>query len=121
MTILYQFLYRDEDIYISRSAAEIIKHYGLDHQGHKLAEECAELLAAAARCNADTNPDAEHAEHYLEELADVILVLEQIIGSMPAKVGRRLAEIVMTKADRQLRRMSQEKEREAARDIGHGC
>lgn len=121
MTILYQFLNRDEDIYLTRTAAEIFEHYGPEHQAYKLEEECAELLAAAARCNADINPDAEHAEHYLEELADVILVLEQIIGSMPAKVGRRLAEIVMTKADRQLRRMSQEQEREAARDIGHGC
>ena len=59
------------------------------------------------------------AKDLAAEMADVVLLLEQIVGEMPPNAGR-LAGIVMAKADRQLRRMSQEKEREAARDIGHG-
>jgi hypothetical protein len=59
--------------------------------------------------------------HAREELADVILMLEQIVGSLNAKEGRMLAELVMAKADRQLRRISAEKDAASHRDPAHGC
>ena len=114
MTILYSFLSRDEDIFLTRAATDIIKFYGIGHQTIKLEEECAELIAAIARFNGDGDPCEEHAEQILEELADVILVTEQIVGAMSAKTGRRLANIVMAKADRQLQRISKEKEEKHA-------
>lgn len=119
MTILYQFLTRDEDIYLTRTAGEIISHYGPGAQLIKLQEECCELVAAIVRCS--LKPGDEHEAQFYEELADVTLMIEQIIGSMDAKQGRRLAEIVMAKANRQLRRMAEEDDKAAARDMAHGC
>ena len=119
MTILYQVLTRDEDIYLTGAASDIIKHYGWEHQVFKLLEEAGELIAASMRAyNDQTEKSNAHAR---EELADVILVLEQIVGSLNAREGRKLAEIVMAKADRQLRRISQEKDAASHRDIEHGC
>ena len=107
MTILYKFLNRDEDIYLTGAAADILKHYGYDHQFFKLLEESGELIAASMRAyNDQTEKSNAHAR---EELADVTLVLEQIVGSLSAKEGRKLAEIVMAKADRQLKRIEEEK------------
>ena len=107
MTILYKFLNRDEDIYLTGAAADIIKHYGWEHQALKLLEEAGELIAASMRAyNDQTEKSNAHAR---EELADVTLVLEQIVGSLSAKEGRKLAEIVMAKADRQLKRIEEEK------------
>lgn len=119
MTILYQFLTRDEDIYLTGAASDIIRRYGFDHQVVKLEEEVGELISAKARY--DNDESKENAEHMAEELADVILVLEQLVGSLNAKEGRKLAEIVMAKADRQLRRISAEQDAAAHRDIEHGC
>jgi len=110
MTILYQFLTRDEDIYITTAAGEILKHYGADNQLDKLAEECAEF--AAARLKNRISPSQEAADHEMDELADVIVMLEQIVQSQKPAQGRRLAGHVMVKLDRQLRRISQEGERD---------
>lgn len=108
MTILYKFLNREEDIELTMKASQIIEHYGYEHQAFKLLEEAGELIAASVRAINDETKESN--EHALEELADVTLVLEQIVGSLSAKEGRRLAQIVIAKADRQLRRISQEQE-----------
>lgn len=52
----------------------------------------------------------------MEELADMTLVLQQIIDGMPAQMGRAFAAIVHAKADRQLRRISKEQEQEASKN-----
>jgi len=108
MTILYKFLTRGEDIELTRKAGQIFDHYGNDHQVRKLCEEAGELISAAARVAND--PSDQNNEQLTEELADVILVAEQIVNALDASAGRRLAQIVMTKADRQLRRISKEQE-----------
>lgn len=108
MTILYKFLNREEDIELTMKAAKIIKHYGYEHQHFKLLEEAGEFIAASVRSYNDLTKESN--DHALEELGDVILVLEQIVNELDASVGRRLAQIVMAKADRQLRRISQERE-----------
>jgi NTP pyrophosphatase (non-canonical NTP hydrolase) len=108
MTILYTHLTRDEDIYLSLAASDIFDYYGNDHQIRKLCEECGEFISAAAKVAND--PSDKNNEHLTEEFADVILVAEQIVNSLDASAGRKLAEIVMAKADRQLRRISKEKE-----------
>ena len=119
MTILYQFLTRDEDIYLTGAAADIIKHYGWEHQAFKLLEEAGELIAASMRAYNDQTEKSNAQAR--EELADVILMLEQVVGSLNAKEGRMLAQVVMAKADRQLRRISQEKDAASRRDPAHGC
>jgi NTP pyrophosphatase (non-canonical NTP hydrolase) len=111
MTILYTHLTRDEDIYLSLAASDILDHYGPGHQYLKLAEECSELSAVIARC-ANDGANGGNDDHLREELADVILVLEQVVASLNAEDGRKLAQMVMYKADRQLRRISKEKEKE---------
>ena len=108
MTILYKFLNREEDIELTRKVGQIFDHYGSDHQVRKLCEEAGELISAAARVANDSN--AQNNEQLTEEFADVILVAEQIVNALDASAGRRLAQIVIAKADRQLRRISQEQE-----------
>ena len=119
MTILYSFLSRDEDIYITHSANEILNHYGEAHQRSKLAEECAEF--AAARVKNALDPSAEHEARETEELADVIVLIEQRISALKPPEARKLAMQVMSKIDRTLRQISREREAQAARDIEHGC
>ena len=119
MTILYQFLTRDEDIYLTSAASDIIRHYGSEHQATKLVEEGGELISAIARYKND--PSEENCTQMYEEMADVILMLEQVVGSLNASDGRYLAEMVMAKADRQLRRISAEQDADSHRDPAHGC
>ena len=109
MTILYAFLNREEDIDLTIKAAQIIEHYGRDHQYIKLADEATEFVAALMRLsNAPERVDLK--VEMMEELADMALVLQQLVDEMPAATGREFAQIVIAKADRQLRRISQEQE-----------
>ena len=119
MTILYQFLTRDEDIYLTGAASDIFKHYGSEHQATKLVEESGELISAIARYKND--PSEGNCSQMYEEMADVILMLEQVVGSLNASDGRYLAQMVMAKAHRQLARISLKKDAAAHRDIEHGC
>ena len=112
MTIFYKFLTRDEDIELTRKAGQIIGHYGREHQYIKLAEEASEFVAAFMRLlNEPTHAGLKL--DMMEELADMTLVLQQIVDEMPASAGRVFAQDAMRKADRQLRRISQEKEERA--------
>jgi len=108
MTILYQHLTRDEDIYITSSCGDILRFYGAVAQRDKLAEECAEF--AAARLKNRISPSPEAADHEMDELADVIIMLEQRMQALTPAQGRALAQHVMVKIDRQLRRISKAKE-----------
>ena len=112
MTCLYPFLTRDEDIFITMSCRDILRHYGAEAQRDQLAEECAELSAARWKNHKRPSPEAE--EHEMEELADVIVMIEQRVLMLTPAEGRRLAQHVMVKIDRQLRRIS--KEQEAAKN-----
>lgn len=59
---------------------KIAEHYGLTFQVDKLSEESAEMIAAALQmCTKQNSVDnGELLKHYLSELADVDIVLEQI-------------------------------------------
>lgn len=59
---------------------KIAKHYGLISQVDKLSEESAEMIAAALQMCTKQNDvnNGDLLRHYLSELADVDIVLEQI-------------------------------------------
>ena len=120
MTIFFKFLTREEDIDLTRKAGQIIGHYGRPHQYIKLAEEAAEFVAALMRLLNAPNHAGLKLE-MMEELADMALVLQQIVDEMPAGAGRVFARDAMRKADRQLARIGQEQDAAAHRDIEHGC
>ena len=108
MTILYKFLTRDEDIELTIKADKIFKHYGREHQFIKLSEELSEFNAAFMRLSNNPTNEAVKAQ-MMEEMADMTLVLQQIIDYLPADLGRAFAAIVTAKADRQLKRIEEEK------------
>jgi hypothetical protein len=59
--------------------------------------------------------DPEHTGlklQMLEELADMALVLQQIVDEMPAGAGRMFAMAAVRKADRQMRRIEMEESHE---------
>lgn len=119
MTCLYPFLTRDEDIFITMSCRDILRHYGAEAQRDQLAEECAEFSAARWKNHKRPSPEAE--EHEMDELADVIVMLEQRVQMLSPAEGRHLAQHVMVKIDRQLARIGQEQDAASHRDIEHGC
>lgn len=111
MTIFYKFLTRDEDIDLTRKASEIIEHYGREHQFRKLCEEASEFIAAFTRYS--MNPEHTGLKlDMMEELADMALVLQQIVDEMPAAAGRMFAMAAVRKADRQMRRIEMEESHE---------
>ena len=107
MTIFYKFLTREEDIDLTRKAGQIIGHYGRPHQYSKLCEEASEFAAAFTRYSMNPNHAGLKLD-MLEEMADMALVLQQIVDEMPAGAGRVFAMDAMRKADRQLQRMEKE-------------
>ena len=57
---------------------KIINHYGINNQQRKLAEEVFELQEAITiERNGKTSDYCDDIEHITEELADVIVILEQ--------------------------------------------
>lgn len=81
---------------ITRQRKEkIIKHYGLDNQIDKLAEEHAELQHALR------NKDVEHVT---EEIADVLCLIEQIADEMKVD-WMKVRETVNEKVEREMKRI----------------
>ena len=76
---------------------KIADHYGLDIQQLKLIEECGELIVAVAK-GEDKN--------IIEELADVSIMLEQVVYLMNCKKKFKMAKAM--KINRQLGRMEGE-------------
>lgn len=59
-----------------KKCIKIARYYGLNSQVSKTIEECAELIQAIAKIDEEyTN---ENLEHISEELADVIIMMEQM-------------------------------------------
>ncbi|QTI81469.1 hypothetical protein IAI58_19190 (plasmid) [Roseomonas marmotae] len=108
MTIVYKFLTREEDVDLTLKAGKIMDYYGRDFQLLKLAEESAEYAAAYARFAA--LPSDERKAQMLEEMADIALVLQQIVDEMPTAVGREFSRVMIAKADRQLARIAKAEE-----------
>ena len=86
----------------------IYEHYGLDNQLRILQEECAELIQAASkylRAQEAGKPIAQSKAALLEEVADVMIMVEQVKGIF---TGAALDAMLESKLDRQLRRIRSE-------------
>lgn len=91
---------------MKRACKQIIAHYGDGAQRHILIEECAELIQAVIKCERG----CEGAdENFVEELADVSIMIEQMVQSLCLYDLQRYNETLKNKLDRQLKRMQYER------------
>lgn len=89
----------------------IVDHYGADDQRNILIEECGELVQAAAKMNRPAKDDGEkllRREHFVEELADVSIMLEQMKAALTISERKLFNEFVAQKIMRQLERIQNE-------------
>lgn len=109
--------YQDKGLELAKSSGKIriAEHYGLEPQMQQLIEEMSELTQAICkhkRKNGDGQPlsDAIAARHVeenlIEELADVKLVLEQVIFLLRAESD--VQKVVNQKIERTLERIGEE-------------
>jgi hypothetical protein len=89
------------------AAAQIITHYGVQHQLVKLCEECGELIQQACNCVDSGQP---YSEDFVEELADVRVLTMQFETVMNTYWRREFENAVRFKLDRQLDRIATESE-----------
>lgn len=89
-------------------AKRIIEHYGAQHQLVKLCEECAELTRQAVKCY---DARTEYSYHFVEEMADVKVMLMQFESIMIPKDRELLEFIIAQKLDRQIGRIENENRR----------
>ena len=82
---------------------EILKHYGEEHQQEKAIEEMAELIAAIKH---------EDRSNYVEELADVQVMIEQLFQALSFKEQQQFIVTIHNKIDRQINRIHKEKAEE---------
>ena len=87
------------------AAAKIIAHYGVPHQLVKLCEECAELTQQAAKCY---DKDIPYSDDMIEEIADVLVMIEQFKAIMSQPDRDLLDKIITEKLERQLDRIEEE-------------
>jgi hypothetical protein len=88
--------------------AEIIVHYGVKKQRRQLCEECAELIQSAIKVDRLSEDGSLHMEaysHFCEELADAIIMIEQIRLTVSENLVNSYIE---QKLDRQMKRIEEE-------------
>lgn len=86
----------------------IFAHYGLDSQLRILQEECAELIQAASkylRAQEAGKPIAQSKAALLEEVADVMIMVEQVKGIFMCAA---LDAMLESKLNRQIDRIRSE-------------
>lgn len=81
----------------------IMQHYGYEVQREIFIEECAEAIQAAQKCK--RKGDMEAFKHFREEVADVLIMAEQMRLFLGAA---GIDEIVDAKLNRQMRRICDE-------------
>ena len=81
-----------------KKCAEIMKHYGRAHQQYILQEECAELIQAVSKIHRGT---AGAEEQFINELADVSIMVEQHVSDMDEDELTEFYKKVNEKLDRQ--------------------
>ena len=86
-------------------ARQILKHYGILHQKAKAIEELAELIVALQKDILEGKES--HSRAVLEEIADVHIMLTQLLDDESDKTTVSL--IVNNKLERQIRRIKAEK------------
>lgn len=90
---------------------EIADHYGIERQLHQLAEECSELAVEASH-----SARKGTTVKIIEEMADVEIMIEQIIYL--AKIDRKdIEECIQYKLERQMRRIEDESFSNAIQDL----
>lgn len=84
---------------INEDLVKIAKHYGLEHQGDKLCEECAEVIQAWIKFKHDGLEKTEYKwSCYIQELADLSNVFEQMVYLMNCE--KDISEISQSKIER---------------------
>jgi NTP pyrophosphatase (non-canonical NTP hydrolase) len=78
---------------------DILRHYGFEAQQDKLVEECEELIEAA---------QGEDYDSFIDELADVTIMITQMCISLEPEQYGQLEEMVDFKLDRTLERINDE-------------
>lgn len=95
--------------YQKKKIKKIIEHYDYEDQREILVEECAELIQSAQklkRTGSFQKPLNERFTKFVEELADVIIICEQ----MKEYIGQGVVEMAIDmKLDRQIKRIEEEK------------
>ena len=81
----------------------IADHYGIEKQLHQLAEECSELAVEASH-----SARKGVTVKIIEEMADVLLMMEQVIYLANIAI-EDIDECIQFKIDRQLERIKEEK------------
>lgn len=82
---------------------EIADHYGIEKQLHQLAEECSELAVEASH-----SARKGVTVKIIEEMADVLLMMEQVIYLANIAIDD-IDECIRFKIDRQMKRIREEK------------
>ena len=82
---------------------KIADHYGIKRQMHQLAEECSELAVEASH-----SARKGVTVKIIEEMADVLLMIEQVIYLANIAIDD-IDECIKFKIDRQLERIKEEK------------
>ena len=90
---------------IEKRAKYILRHYGLQHQKAKAIEEIAELIVALQKDILEGKE--QHSRAVLEEIADVHIMIAQLLDDEGDKTTVSL--IVDKKLKRQMRRIKAEK------------
>lgn len=85
---------------------EILDHYGIVTQRRQLVEECAELIQAVSKLQRVYPEDVKTVKYnFIEELADVEIMLEQMKQSLTPMERDTFNRIETAKINRQLTRM----------------
>ena len=82
---------------------EIADHYGIEKQLHQLAEECSELAVEASH-----SARKGVTVKIIEEMADVLLMMEQVIYLANIAIDD-IDECIQFNIDRQLERIKEER------------
>lgn len=97
----------------------IVNYYGTCHQLGILQEECAELIQAVSKY---LRSDGEYAynsrgriENIVEEIADVEIMLSQIIIAF--NIAERVENAIGVKLERQMNILAEERAKELAKSI----
>jgi NTP pyrophosphatase (non-canonical NTP hydrolase) len=96
---------------------QIADTYGFEQQREMIVEECSELIQAVQKLKrADNSGDAERIDKatsaYLEEMADVSIMLEQMRYMLTPRLKQELDSYISMKIDRQIERIEQAKKQE---------
>lgn len=96
---------------IKEQVRQILNHYGMQHQKAKAIEELAELIVALQKDILEGKEN--HSRAVLEEIADVHIMLTQLLDDEGDKTTVSL--IADKKLKRQLRRIKAEKDKDIAK------